>query len=158
MAAQVWPLLVFLGVFLAVALAWFARSGDSVPAEMAWSLFKAATLGVVGSYALHESAHVVVLKRIPTVTHLRLDRALWRTSVRAEGTLTARQIVAVAMAGPLACVMVGGVLWVSALDRALAWWFLAHGLLLLPFFGDGRSIIRGLRASWSRPAKENDPD
>lgn len=149
-AAQIWPLLAFLGVLQATALAWFARSGDSVPAEMAWWPFKAATLGLAASFALHESAHAMALKRIRTVTHIALDRTAWRTSVLPVGTMTARQTVGVAVAGPLSCVLAGAVLWVSALDRTLAWWYLAHGVFVLPIFGDGRSLVRGLSA-WRRP-------
>ncbi|MBP2329748.1 hypothetical protein JOF56_010133 [Kibdelosporangium banguiense] len=154
-AAQVWPLLVFLGAFLAIALAWLARSGDSTPAEMAWWLFKAAALGLVGSFALHESAHVMVLKRIRTVTHIAIDRMAWRTSVLPQGTMTGRQIAGVAIAGPFFCVVVGAVLWASRLDRSLAWWYLAHGVFLLPFFGDGRSLRQGLRTPWRQPAKKD---
>ncbi|MFJ6728004.1 hypothetical protein ACIQPQ_24210 [Streptomyces sp. NPDC091281] len=140
-AAQVWPLLAFAGVLLAAALAWRARSGDPVPAEMAWTLLvEPAALGLAASFALHESAHVVVLKRIRTVTHLTIERTAWRTSVIPEGTMTARQTAVVALAGPAACVAVGALLWVADLDRNLAWWYLAHIAFLLPPFGDGRAL------------------
>ena len=144
-AAQVWPLLILVGTLLAAAGAWFLKSGDSVPAEMMWWFFKTAAFGLVGSFALHESAHMMVLKRIDTVTHLAIVRMLWRISVVPFGSLTARQVVTVAIAGPISCVAVGAALWTSDLDPSLAWWFLAHGILLLPLFGDGRSLCRGLR-------------
>lgn len=147
-----WPLLVFAGVLLAVALAWMARSGDPVPAEMAWLLLaKPAALGLVAPFALHESAHALVLKRIRTVTHIAIERTAWRTSVIPEGTMTARQTAAVALAGPAACVAVGALLWLPGLDRPLAWWYLAHIGFLLPFFGDGRALLRALRATWRAP-------
>ncbi|MER5934937.1 hypothetical protein [Streptomyces sp. NPDC002054] len=145
-AIQVWPLLAFLGLFLAAGLAWFARSGDGVPAEMAWWLFKPAALGLAASFALHESAHAVFLKRIRTVTHIAVDRTLLRVSVVPQGTMTARQVAGVAVAGPLSCAVVGAVLWLSAADRALAWWYFAHLVFLLPFFGDGRVLRHALRA------------
>jgi hypothetical protein len=147
-AAQVWPLLVFAGVLLAVALAWRARSGDPVPAQMAWTvLVKPATLGLVAPFALHESAHALVLKRIRTVTHITIERTAWRTSVIAEGFMTARQTAVVALAGPSACIAVGALLWLPGLDRSLAWWYLAHIVFLLPFFGDGRALWHSLRAA-----------
>lgn len=145
MAAQVWPLLAFVGVLLVAALVWSLDSGNSVPAEVAWFLFKTAAVGLVGSFALHESAHVVALKRIDTVTHLAVERTAFRTSILPIGELTARQVVGVALAGPLSCVAVGGALWLSNLDPSLTWWYLAHAFFLLPFFGDGRSLYRGLR-------------
>lgn len=141
-----WPLLAFAGALLALALFWWARSGDAVPATMAWVLLvKPAVLGLVVPFALHESAHVVLLKRIPTVTRIALERTAWRTSVIPEGEMTARQTGAVALAGPLACAAVGAVLWLSGLDRPLSWWYLAHLALLLPFFGDGRALWRSVR-------------
>ena len=147
-AAQVWPLLAFAGVLLAVALVWMARSGDPIPASMAWVLLvKPATLGLVASFALHESAHVLVLKRIRTVTHIAIERTAWRTSVIPEGTMTATQTAVVALAGPSACVAVGALLWLSGLDRSLAWWYLAHIVFLLPFFGDGRALWYSLRGT-----------
>ena len=150
MAAQVWPLLAFAGLLLAVALVWMARSGDSVPALMAWVLLaKPAALGLVSSFALHESAHVLVLKRIRTVTHIAIERTGWRTSVIPEGTMNARQTAVVALAGPSACVAVGAVLWLSSLDRSLAWWYLAHIVFLLPFFGDGRAVWNSFRRTFS---------
>ncbi|MGX2995798.1 hypothetical protein JNUCC64_16170 [Streptomyces sp. JNUCC 64] len=145
MARQVWPLLALVSAALAAALVWYTRSGDGVLLRLAWELFETAALGLVGSFALHESAHVVVLRRIPTVTRVALVRTGWRTSVVPEGDMTARQIVAVAVAGPAVCALVGAALWLSALDRVLAWWYLAHLVFLLPFFGDGRSLRLALR-------------
>lgn len=151
-AAQVWPLLAFAGVLLAMALVWMARSGDPVPAEMAWVLLvKPATLGLVAPFALHESAHALVLKRIRTVTHIVIERTAWRTSVIPEGTMSAWQTAVVALAGPSACIAVGALLWLPDLDRSLAWWYLAHIVFLLPFFGDGRALWHSFRATWRQP-------
>ncbi|WP_405598161.1 hypothetical protein OG741_15480 [Streptomyces sp. NBC_01410] len=151
-AAQVWPLLAFAGVLLAMALVWMARSGDPVPAEMAWVLLvKPATLGLVAPFALHESAHALVLKRIRTVTHIAIERTAWRTSVIPEGTMSAWQTAVVALAGPSACIAVGALLWLPDLDRSLAWWYLAHIVFLLPFFGDGRALWHSFRATWRQP-------
>ncbi|MGW3508225.1 hypothetical protein [Streptomyces sp. NPDC000994] len=153
-AAQVWPLLVFLGLFQAAALAYLARSGDSVPAEMAWTLFKPSALGLVASFALHEAAHVIILKRIHTVTHIAISRTAWRTSVIPEGTMTAHQMAGVALAGPFSCVIVGALLWLSGLDDFLAWWYIAHVVFLMPFFGDGRTLHHSIRMARGQSAKE----
>lgn len=156
MAAQVWPLLAFVGALLAAALVWMVRSGDPVPASMAWVLLvKPAALGMVASFALHESAHVVVLKRIHTVTHITVERTALRTSVIPEGTMTARQAAVVALSGPSVCVAVGAVLWLSGLDRPLSWWYLGHLVFLLPFFGDGRALWHSVRSTRGQPAGED---
>jgi hypothetical protein len=148
-AAQVWFLLLFLGVILAAALAWYAKSGFSGPAELAWVFFKFAVVGLIGSFVLHESAHALALKRISTVTHITIDRTFFRFSVVPSGTMTGRQIAWVAIAGPASCMAVGLPLWISGVDRSLAWWFMAHVVFLLPIFGDGQSLLRGLRRSGS---------
>ncbi|WKK26999.1 hypothetical protein QZH56_16240 [Streptomyces olivoreticuli] len=153
-ATQVWPLLAFAGALLAAALFWMARSGDPVPASMAWALLaKPAALGLVASFALHESAHVLVLKRIRTVTHIAIERTAWRTSVIPQGTMTARQTATVALAGPSVCVAVGTLLWLSGLDRPLSWWYLAHVVFLLPLFGDGQALWRSFRKGLSRGSR-----
>ena len=158
-AAQVWPLLVFAGVLLSMALVWMAHSGDPVPAKMAWMmLVKPATLGLVVPFALHESAHALVLKRIRTVTHISIERTAWRTSVLPEGTMTARQTAMVALAGPSVCAAVGALLWLPGLDRPLAWWYLAHIVFLLPFFGDGRALWHSFRAIGKQPAQNRCED
>ncbi|NEC18286.1 hypothetical protein [Streptomyces parvus] len=143
--AQVCPLLAFTGVLLGVALFWMTRTGDWGPVLLVWSqLAKPAVLGLAVPFALHESAHVFALKRIPTVTHIVIERTTWRTSVVPSGTMSARHTVLVALIGPGACVAVGTLLWASGLGRALAWWYLAHVLFLLPFFGDGRALWNSL--------------
>lgn len=142
---QVWPLLALLGLFQAAGLAHLARSGDGVPAAMAWSLLKPAALGLVASFVLHEAAHVVLLRRIPTVTRVVVTRTAWRTSVIPEGPMTPRQTARVAVAGPASCVLVGVLLLTSGVDRALSWWYLAHALFLLPCFGDGRTLLHTAR-------------
>lgn len=152
MAAQVWPLLALLGVLLVASLAWFFSTGDSGTVSVAWWLFRTTAVGLVGSFALHEAAHVLVLKRIDTVVRLAIERTAWRTSIVLSGVLTARQVVSVAIAGPGACVAVGLGLWVSDLGSSLTWWYLAHGMFLLPFFGDGRNLYRGLRGHGLRSA------
>lgn len=127
------------------SLVWFLSSGDRATVGLAWRFFTLGVVGLVGSFALHEVAHVMVLKRISTVTLLEIDRTAWRVSIVPHGALNARQVVVVALAGPAACVGLGAILLIVDLDRALAWWYLAHGLFLLPFFGDGRSLISGIR-------------
>ncbi len=122
---------------------------------MAWGFFKTAALGLVASFVLHESAHAIALKRIHTITHIAVDRSAWRTSVVADGTMTARQMAGVALVGPLSCAGVGALLWLSGLDRPLAWWHLAHVVFLLPFFGDGRALRNALRtAEKTAPPKD----
>jgi hypothetical protein len=140
--AQVWPLPAFLGALLTAALIWRIRSGDAVPAAMAWWFFKTAAFGLAGAFALHEWAHVMLLKRIATISHIALERRWWRISVVPIGTLTPRQNAGVAVAGPGAAIIVGAIIHV--VDPGLSWWFMAHAIFLLPVFGDGRSLVAAI--------------
>lgn len=141
---QVWPLLAFLGVVVAAALAYAVRSGDGVPLELSWGLFLLAGPGVVGSFVLHEGAHVAALRGARGVTHVAVERTLLRISVVPIGDLTPNRVAGVAAAGPGACVLAGAALWVAGVPAAWCWCYLAHGALLLPLFGDGRALVRGI--------------
>ncbi|MBB2987320.1 hypothetical protein [Terracoccus luteus] len=152
---QVRPLLVLLAVLLAAAAAWAVATGDAVPLGVLAQLAGFAVVGVVGSFALHESAHVVALRPGRGITHVGLEQTWLRLSVVPIGRADGRTVVVAALAGPLACVAVGGLgLLVAAalspvvaLPTAWCWAFVAHVVLLLPVFGDGRVLARALLAS-----------
>ena len=55
---QVWPLLALLATLTSAAVVWWAASGDPVPAQMFARLVGVTVVGLVGSFALHELAHV----------------------------------------------------------------------------------------------------
>ena len=143
-------MLALAGLAASAAAAWSLVSGDRVLLSLALAFTKTVVLGLVGAFALHEAAHVLLLRRIPTVRQIVVERTAWRLSVIPLGTLSPRQSAQVALAGPSSCVLVGAALWLSRVDGWLAWWFLAHALFLLPAFGDGRALVgavwRGRRA------------
>ena len=147
---QVWPLLAFLAVLVAASLAYAVRSGDGVPLELSWGLLLLAGPGVVGSFALHEGAHVAALRGAPGVTHIAVERTLLRVSVVPVGEVTSNRAAGVAVAGPGACVLVGATLWAAGVPAAWCWCYLAHGAMLLPCFGDGRTLVRSLHR-WRMP-------
>lgn len=150
-AASVWPLLAFLGLLTLAALAWGAVSGDFGLVLLALLFVKTAVLGLVGSFALHESAHAMVLKALPGVTDVTVETGAWRMSLIPEGTITRGENALVALAGPLSCAAVGAGLWLTGIDRSLSWWYLLHLAFLLPPFGDGRALWRSLKAPAERP-------
>lgn len=149
---QVWPLLVLLTALTATATVWWAASGDPVPAQMFGRLVTVAAVGLVGSFVVHELAHLAALRRIPTVLEVRLERTGWRLSLHPHGRMELRQVIGVSVAGPAACVLVGLALWAGAPDSTLRWWYLAHVLALVPPMGDGRAVVTAIRAARrSRP-------
>ncbi|SDL21465.1 hypothetical protein SAMN05216298_3092 [Glycomyces sambucus] len=145
-AAQVWPLLALASLILAAALGWAAVSGDTTQLPVAAWIFLAATAGLTASFALHECVHALLLHRIPTVASVTVERTPARISVVPRGRMTGWQTAAVAAAGPLACVLAGAALAVHEATRPLSWWYLGHVLFLLPLFGDGTALVKGLLA------------
>lgn len=142
---QTWPLQMLTGALLVVAAWWWLVSGDTTIVRGAAHLELCAAVGLAGAFALHEAAHVVALGRCAGVTHLVVTVTAWRFSLEPRGTITPGQMVVVALSGPGAAAVAGAVLWLVAPGVALHWWFLAHLGFLLPVFGDGRSLVLGLR-------------
>ena len=144
---QVWPLLALLGALTCAAGGWWVVSGDPVPAQMFGRLTAVTAIGLVGSFTLHELAHLVALRRIASVEEVRLERTGWRTSLHPRGRMSPGQVAGVAVAGPAACLLVGLGLWVLAPGSTLRWWYLAHAVALLPPLGDGRAVVTAVHAA-----------
>lgn len=101
-----------------------------------------AVAGLGGSYFLHEAAHLVLLSRYPSVGKVEVSATWARFSVHPTGTITPLQAIGVGLSGPVACLIVGGVLW--QLGSPVAAWYLGHLVFLLPVFGDGKAILLSL--------------
>jgi hypothetical protein len=149
-AAQVWPLLLFASLILAAALLWAAVSGDTAQLPVAAWIFTAATAGLTTSFALHECLHAAALKRITTVTAVTLERTWGRISLVPHGSMTGWQAATVAASGPLGCILAGALLALHEATRTLSWWYLGHAVFLLPVFGDGIALTKGLLAGPTR--------
>lgn len=111
-----------------------------------WVQFQLAVPGVVGSVVVHEWGHVAALRRVSTVTHVRLERTAWRTSVIPVGVISGGAAAAVALAGPGVCVVLAALLLLLWPASPVGWCFAVHGAFLLPVFGDGRALARVMRS------------
>lgn len=109
-----------------------------------WLLTHASCL-LIG-FVIHEGSHVLGLKVTPGVTHVVFASTLLRTSVLPVGSLAGWQAALIALAGPLAACVAGIPLALALPEYALHWWFFLHCIFLLPLFGDGRSLVKGLLA------------
>lgn len=147
MIAQTWPLQLLTATMLVAATWWYVATGDGMLLRAAGRLELLAAVGVAGAFAVHEVAHVAVLRRCEGVTHLVVTATPARFSVEPRGRITPRQVVGVALAGPGAAAVAGLVLWIAVPAVDLHWWFLAHLAFLLPVFGDGRSLLVALSRS-----------
>ncbi|WP_411374138.1 hypothetical protein ACLH0K_13875 [Arthrobacter sp. MPF02] len=100
-------------------------------------------VGLGGSYFLHEAAHLVLLSKYPTIEKVEVTASWARFSVHPSGSVTPLQAIGVGLSGPVACCIVGAVLW--QVGSPLAAWYLGHLVFLLPVFGDGKAVLMSLR-------------
>lgn len=140
-----WPLLAFIAALTLAALVWQVRTGDDSLTIAVSPAVKHIMFGFAASFAIHETTHAMVLSRCPGVTHITIHRTAWRFSLTPLGTLTPLEAAAGAVAGPGVTVLVGAGLYLTGLDTTLALWYLCHLVFLLPFFGDGKTLITALR-------------
>ncbi|MEZ2389888.1 hypothetical protein AB6813_10120 [bacterium RCC_150] len=70
---------------------------------------------------------------------------MFRFSLIPLGKLDGWKIGIIAVLGPSSSCAAGVAIALLSPDSFLQYWFLLHGMFLLPFFGDGRSLIIGLR-------------
>lgn len=140
---RVWPLPVLALVALGVSAVVAARTGGLHLLQASWWFTELAVLGLIGSFALHETAHLLALRRTAGVHHIHVTATRWRVSIAPVGTMTPRQVLVTALVGPASAVVVG--LLLLPLNDAVAVIYLAHGLQLLPMFGDGRAVVHALR-------------
>lgn len=147
---SVWWLLLLAGVLLGGA-GLLASAGDPSWLSLAVDVTGFLVLGVVGSFLVHELAHVAAL-RLAGVRHVEVEQVRWRISVLPVGALPSRGADAlVALAGPGTAAAVGASTWVWSPELAAC--YLVHLLFLLPVFGDGRRVLRYLLGE-GKPARE----
>ncbi|WP_442543266.1 hypothetical protein ACSBOX_15680 [Arthrobacter sp. KN11-1C] len=113
-----------------------------------WLLVHAFCL--LGGFLVHEWSHVAGMRLLPGVAHVVVSAGVLRFSVIPVGRLYGWQIAIMAILGPGASCLVGALIALLAPGSFLQHWFLLHAVFLLPFFGDGRSLILGVR-KWARP-------
>jgi hypothetical protein len=135
-------------VVASAALAWWSRDGGVL--VVTGGLLLQIAFGAAGSFVLHESSHAFVLGLCDGVERIDIESTLLRISLRPQGELTTQQAIAVALAGPGACVLVGIALHAALPLAHLHWWYLLHAGFLLPIFGDGRAVVQAVRHALSR--------
>ncbi|MDQ0029346.1 hypothetical protein [Arthrobacter bambusae] len=107
-------------------------------------------LFLLGGFLVHEWFHVAGMRLFRGVSDIVVSAGVLRFSVIPVGRLYGWQIAVVAILGPGASCLVGVLITLLAPGSLLQYWFLLHAVFLLPFFGDGHSLILGIR-EWSRP-------
>src|SRR5579859_3587275 len=138
-------------LFVALA-AWLGLSyGSWTTLAIALGILLHTACGMLGSYVLHECAHLAALRLCPGVTAISTEIRFLRVSLRPVGELSAREALFVAVAGPLGCAVLGTALSIVLPQVGLGWWYLAHLIFLAPCFGDGRSAVVALGRMGGRP-------
>jgi hypothetical protein len=105
---------------------------------------------LLAGFVIHEAAHAYAGRRCQGITAFRVESTIFRFSLSPVGFLFGWQIALTALAGPLAAALVGCLLFVAAPALSLHYWFWLHLVFLTPVFGDGRSLIVGLRSPNAR--------
>lgn len=144
-----WPLLI-ISILAITCLVLGIISNDTVLIHVVLLLLTHTLVGCLASYWVHEAAHAYVMRLFKSIEDVYLTAGAFRLSLTPTGSLLGWQVAVIALAGPCAAAAVGGVLKLILDDSALYLWYLLHLLFLLPMFGDGKSLIIGLRA-WSTP-------
>lgn len=145
------------GIAAAISLILASALSDSAIASMALTFLLHLVVGLIGSFALHEATHSLALTLFaPGIQTIEIVATAWRFSLTPVGTMTGRQVMAVALAGPLSGVAAGMLLFTMAPASPLGLWYLGHALFLLPIFGDGRAVLSGLR-HWRIPREVGAP-
>lgn len=134
---------------LCFALALF-RNDVFLARACAWLLIHV-FLGFLGSFLVHEVAHWVAFRYLcHGVEEIRIESSIVRFSLVPRGWMTGYQIVVVALAGPLASLVVGWALLAVPATYGIEWWYLAHVAFLCPVFGDGMAVCVGAKARGGR--------
>jgi hypothetical protein len=142
-----WPLSALtLGFLACIVLA--TMTGDPVLFRVSlWLLMHA--LCLLSSFLVHEMFHVVGMRLFRGVSHVLVSASVLRFSVVPVGSLYGWQIAIVAVLGPGSSCLLGAVLALLTPGSLLQYWFLLHAIFVLPFFGDGRCLVLGIR-EWAR--------
>ncbi|WP_129657372.1 hypothetical protein [Rothia uropygialis] len=114
--------------------------------------------GVILPFTLHEASHLVLATKAPGVSTVWVETTNFRISVGMEGEMSPLWLVGIAISRSCTCIALGLVI-AAVGERAMSMFWLGHGLFLLPCFGDGRGLRRGLR-TWFRscdPAFSGEP-
>lgn len=112
-------------------------------------------IGVFSSYFVHELGHFFAVKcSKDDAVQIGWEFTLWRVSLVVVGSRSHLKAALAGLAGPGLAVLFGGIVeliaslplpsFVVSLLRLVAICYLAHGVFLLPFCGDGRLFWRNM--------------
>lgn len=105
--------------------------------------------GVIGSYSIHEFVHILLLRR-KGVSSVDIGSSFLKFSLIPDKQLRGKELIIVAVSGPIACGMLGVILAIMALLsgslflKIMAMIYSFHLINLIPIFGDGKMFIKGL--------------
>ncbi len=105
--------------------------------------------GFVFSIIVHEYSHVFFFKRYG-IQRIKISNDLLKFSVSTNERLVGRYLIITAISGPLICGIIGSVLLLISIIlnsfslKFLSIIYLFQLLNLIPFFGDGKMILKGI--------------
>lgn len=101
-------------------------------------------------HCVHEWMHILALSARGGSQTLETQVMCYRISVRPTESVTIPRSCLVAISGPMGTAMMGVFSLPIIQWLGFPWWvnlpWLYHALFLVPLFGDGKSLVMGLRA------------
>ena len=105
---------------------------------------------LLAGFVIHETAHAYAGRMCRGISAFRVESTKFRFSLQPVGFLFGWQVALIAITGPLAAALAGCLLFAAAPGLSLHYWFWLHLAFLTPLFGDGRSLLIGLRGLRAR--------
>lgn len=118
------------------------------------------SIGLVISYLLHEYSHIIVFKIINKTGEMTIEKNWHRISIVPSYKVSGKNLIFVAISGPLICGFIGFLLLFSPylIIQIVGGFFLVHLLFVLPPFGDGMMMIKGILEMTSKGGEKNGSD
>lgn len=105
--------------------------------------------GLLLSYLIHEYVHIYMIKFF-NGGWVNLEFSFLRISIIPEFIIEKKQLLIVTLSGPIACVVVSGIIFSinsivnHFIVEFLAYTYLLHIINLLPPLGDGNMLVKAL--------------
>lgn len=120
--------------------------------KSAWELVVAYLMGVVLSVVIHEWGHIYMIKKLTSMSKIKISTSWYSFSIEPLGTIRGIKSIIIACAGPTPCLLIAVILsWIHSnwrntyfLLTSLIICYAMHCLSFWPTSGDGLMIVKGL--------------
>lgn len=107
-------------------------------------------LGIILSVTLHEYGHVYMVKKLSSIDKIKIIIKMNSFSIVPIGQTSGKKTILIALCGPGICALIGlGLVLIGKYLNSLiivitGGFYLTHVIDIIPLFGDGKMIIKGI--------------